>query len=56
MIRMNINAMTPQEIVQQYRTLVQQVETIEKLGHIVGSEYTDRMAILKQAMDEKGLT
>lgn len=56
MIQMNVNAMTNQEIIAQYRTLEQQVATISKNGYIVGEEFQIRMEILKRAMDEKGLT
>jgi hypothetical protein len=56
MIKMNVNAMTNGEIVAQYHGLVQQVATLEKVGHaIIGDAIKEKMAVLKAAMDEKGL-
>jgi hypothetical protein len=55
MVRINLNAMTNQEIIQQYRTLVEQAEVVKKNGFILGIEYTERIAILKEAMEALGL-
>jgi len=57
MIKMNPNAMTDQEIIQQYRGLLGQIATIEKVGRaIVGDAIKEKLATLKQAMDDRGLT
>jgi len=57
MIKMNPNAMTDQEIIQQYRGLLGQIATIEKVGRaIVGDAIKEKLATLKQAMDDRSLT
>jgi len=56
MIEINVNAMTNQEIVQQCKSLEKQMEVITKGGYAtICDEFTNTLAILKQAMIERGL-
>jgi hypothetical protein len=57
MIQMNVNAMTNAEISAEYHSLVKQGEQFKRVGRaIIGPAFTDKIAFLKAAMDEKGLT